>query len=127
MAWHNTGCLVIHNRSDDRYNVVCGEHPWQKRALGVGAELSFNGEKFPWCADSFEIRTKAFLFFKGALIGGTAMFYMFQTYPGTSIDWTAFNGGTPSFENRRFAGASGASYVDVIIKADDTPSAVFAL
>jgi len=127
VGWHNTGCLVIHNRSSDRYNVVCGEHPWRRVAFGPGGEKSFDSEKFPWCANAFEIRTKAFLFFKGALEGGTAMFSMFQTYPGTCIDWTPYSGGTPSFENRRFAGASGASYVDVIIQADDTPRAVPAL
>jgi hypothetical protein len=124
MGWHNTGCNVVHNLTSEAWNVRKEENKNETFYVGPKEARSWEGTIFPWCANSDEIRLKAFLFFRG-LVGGTPVFYMFQKWPhNDTIYWTFYNNGVPSFEQAKFGGAGVSSYVDVIIKEDSTPEAV---
>lgn len=133
MSIHHTGCAVIYNQTNEDYNVLNQNAAGSWRSLkipkrrpdGTPGSANWGGSIFAWCEKDFEIRDNGVLFFRGALVGGTPVFYMYQYWPGRdTLYWTLYAGGNPSFEQGRFAGASRSSWVDVFIQANNTPRAV---
>ena len=119
------GCNVVFNLTNTPYNIRVLEVPTRTLAIGAGTELSFGGVSFSWAADRNEISARAFLFYMGALTGGTPVFYMFHRKPGEFVYWAPYNNGHPSFETSTYGGAGLANHVDVVIQANDTPRAVY--
>jgi hypothetical protein len=124
MGW-NTGCDRITNGSASTFNVIVLENVSFGTAIlaPVSAGAPFNrvcmqGIPFPWCSDSAEINSKAFIFFRD----GLGAFFMFQRDSNT-IAFTPFGPpGSPSFPGTSLISAQ--SRVDVVIDASGRPSAV---
>lgn len=119
MAGNNAGCLVISNETTDPFFVLDGENASLNLYIPPMSASSFGGTIFPWCNNASEVKFKAFRFFRR----GVGAFYMFYTASDFAPQWTPYNGGSPSFEQRQRAGPSG-SYVDVFIQPDGTPRTV---
>jgi len=120
---HRTGIGVIRNSTSQRHNIVQNEWGRLTFAQGPGQSRSWENQvPLPWCADPAEIRAKGLLFFFGELVGGVPQFYMFQD-PSEVGFWTPYNGGLPSYEGKRFAGAGKSSLIDLEMLPDLTPKA----
>ena len=85
MGWWNTGCLVVHNYTNNAYTIVDQETihsepliPGLRLVVGPRANNSFDGTIFPWCTDSTDVLVKAFRFYRGAEVIGDLEFFMFQ-------------------------------------------------
>lgn len=100
--------------------------------LPIGSAPDFRGVIFPWCINSYEVKTKAFRFYVGPRpsletlktgIFPQVLFYMFQYYRDDQVYWLApdSNGGV-NFARRKHCGEGPSSYVEVTINADGRPS-----
>jgi hypothetical protein len=116
LGW-NTGCQLVLNGTSDSFVVLDLEDPENQRDIEPFGTGDFDGTIFPWCANSSDIRNKAFLFFRN----GIGAFFMFQRDAST-IATTPFANVNPSFPGQALI--SGQSRVDVRIAADGTVSAV---
>jgi hypothetical protein len=112
----------VYNNTNQPFLIVKGEWPSTTLFIPANANRTFNGEGFPWCDRSEQVRDRAFRFFQNSTPsgGGTGVFYVFQDYPSETIFWTLFNGGAPSYDQSRRT--IWADSVNVTINANATPS-----
>ena len=94
MGWWNTGCLVVHNYTNNAYTIVDQETihsepliPGLRLVVGPRANNSFDGTIFPWCTDSTDVLVKAFRFYRGAEVIGDLEFFICQDENDLSA-WT---------------------------------------
>lgn len=101
MPGHLTYMATVTNLTVVNFSLVKLEAPTVRRFVAAGQEVSTGNEAVPWAADAAEIRTRAFLFRRGATSAddGIGQFYLFQDRNGR-VCWSAFNGGSPSYEQR---------------------------
>jgi hypothetical protein len=127
--WWNTGCMVIYNQTDGEYTIVYQANPGYRLVVAAQDHQTWNGLIFPWCYEAFDIRMKAFCFYRGSELVTNGAFYMYQpTSFESSVYWTEFvidrGFPSPSYENGRSAGAPSSSLVDVIIHSDGRPETI---
>lgn len=125
--WWNTGCNVVFNQTSQRVNIQQREGSNKNLALGAGAADSFLGTLFPWCGSKEDIAAKGMILFRGALVGGTPILYLFQKAGVDQIYWCPYNGGIPTYENATFGGAHRSSYVDIQLRPNFTPLVIRAI
>jgi hypothetical protein len=111
---HNTGCFTISNATAQSFFVIDGEDPARTLTIPSNGSANYGGTIVPWCADSFDVRTKAFRFFTGAV----GAFFIFQVGSSTIA--------TSPFATAAFPGTSlisFASRIELSIDSAGRPSA----